>query len=212
MKVSGDGANGLIIQNVKAHHAIKIGDILWTAGGNIDVAGFAVSDLQAFKINSVSTILNGGSVADSSTLFVSAMQSANATRVQSLRVLGRSRHDGHLNIGSESEPSFAVDQDDLQFSANNNQRCMILLTTSAAASITGIDSSFGFAQTGDLICLYNIGANNITLTNQDVASLAANRIITSTGVAYIIGPNEMVWLWYDDTGTLRWRMLAGTGA
>jgi len=187
-------------------------DVLWTAGGSIDVNGQAVSDLQAFKINSVATILSGGTVQDSSTLFVSAMASANATRVQSLRVLGRSRHDGHMNNGSLVAAQITANQNDYQLGANNNQRTMNLLDSDAAYNITGIDSAFGRAQTGDRICLYNTGAFNLTLTHQDVLSLAANRIITSTGVGYVIGPNEMVWLWYDDTGTARWRMLEGTGA
>lgn len=187
-------------------------DVLWTAGGTIDIDGLAISDLQAFKINSISTILNGGSVADSSTLFVQAMQSANATRVQSLRVLGRARIDGVMNNGSNVQAQITANQNDYQLAANNNQRTMNLLDSDAAYNITGIDSSFGFAQTGDRICLYNTGAFNLTLTNQDVLSLAANRIITSTGVGYVLGPNECVWLWYDDTGTARWRMLEGTGA
>lgn len=187
-------------------------DVLWTAGGAIDVNGLAISDLQAFKINSVSTILSGGSIADSATLFLDGMASTNATRVQSLRVRGRARIDGVMNNGSLQPAQITANQNDYQLGQNNNQRTMNLLDSDAAYNITGIDSSFGFAQTGDRICLYNEGAFNLTLTNQDVLSLAANRIITSTGVSYIIGPNECVWLWYDDTGTARWRMLEGTGA
>lgn len=187
-------------------------DVLWTAGGSIDIDGNAMGDVQAFKINSISTILNGGSVADSSTLFVSAMQSSNATRVQALRVTGRARIDGVINNGSNVQAQITANQNDYQLAANNNQRTMNLLDSDAAYNITGIDSSFGFAQDGDRICLYNTGSFNLTLTNQDVLSAAANRIITSTGVSYIIGPNECVWLWYDDTGTDRWRMLEGTGA
>jgi hypothetical protein len=187
-------------------------DILWTAGGTIDINGLAMSDVQAFKINSISTILNGGSVADSSTLFVSAMQSANATRVQALRVTGRARIDGVMNNGSLVAAQIVANQNDYQLGQNNNQRTMNLINSDAARNITGIDSSFGFAQDGDRICLYNTGAFNISLTHQDVLSLAANRFITSTGVTYIIGPDECVWLWYDDTGTARWRMLEGTGA
>jgi len=187
-------------------------DVLWTASGSIDVNGQAVSDLQAFKINSVATILNGGTVQDSSTLYVAGQASANATRVQSLRVLGRARIDGHMNNGSNVEAQITANQNDYQLGTNNNQRTMNLLDSDAAYNITGIDSSFGFGQDGDRICLYNTGAFNLTLTNQDVLSLAANRIITSTGVGYVLGPNECVWLWYDDTGTARWRMLEGTGA
>ena len=187
-------------------------DVLWTASGSIDVNGQAVSDLQAFKINSPAVLLNGGTIQDISNLFVQAMPSFGATRTQALRVLGRARIDGAMNNGSQTEAIFGANQNDLQLGPNNAGRTMNLLSASLAVNLTGIDSSFGFAQTGDRICLYNTGAFAITITNQDVLSLAANRIITSTGVGYVLGPNECVWLWYDDTGTARWRMLEGTGA
>ncbi len=187
-------------------------DVLWSASGSIDVNGQTVSDLNAFKINSPAVILNGGTIDDISNLYVAAMPSFGATRTQALRVLGRSRLDGHMNNGSLEPAQITANQNDYQLGANNNQRSMNLLDSDAAYNITGIDSSFGRAQAGDRICLYNVGSFNITLTHQDAASTAANRFITSTGVAYIIGPDECVWLWYDDTGTARWRMLEGTGA
>jgi hypothetical protein len=187
-------------------------DVLWTAGGTIDINGLAISDLQAFKINSPSVILSGGTIANMSNLFVSAMPSFGAPLRQALRVTGRATIDGVINNGSNVQAQITANQNDYQLGQNNNQRTMNLLDSDAAYNITGIDSADSFAQTGDRLCLYNTGAFNLTLTNQDVLSLAANRIITSTGVSYIIGPNECVWLWYDDTGTARWRMLEGTGA
>lgn len=187
-------------------------DVLWTAGGTIDIDGLAISDLQAFKINSPSVILSGGTIANMSNLFVSAMPSFGAPLRQALRVTGRTTIDGVMNNGSLQPAQITANQNDYQLGQNNNQRTMNLLDSDAAYNITGIDSADSFAQIGDRICLYNEGAFNLTLTNQDVLSLAANRIITSTGVSYILGPNECVWLWYDDTGTARWRMLEGTGA
>jgi hypothetical protein len=187
-------------------------DVLWTAGGSIDVNGLTVTDLQAFKINSPAVILNGGTIDDISNLFLDGMPSFGATLTQALRVLGRARVDGHVNQGSQSPAAIIIDQNDYQLGQNNNQRGVALISASSARTITGIDSSFGFAQIGDRVTLYNVGSFAITLTHQDVLSAAANRIITSTGVAYIIGPGDMVDLWYDDTGTLRWRMFAGTGA
>lgn len=187
-------------------------DVLWTAGGTIDINGLAISDLQAFKINSPSVVLSGGTIANMSNLFVSAMPSFGAPLRQALRVTGRATIDGVINNGSNVQAQIVANQNDYQLGQNNNQRTMNLINSDAARNITGIDSADSFAQTGDRICLYNTGAFNISLTNQDVLSLAANRFITSTGATYILGPNECVWLWYDDTGTARWRMLEGTGA
>lgn len=182
-------------------------DILWTAGGSIDIAGFAMSDVNAFKINSIATILNGGSIADSSTLFVSAMASTNATRVQALRVLGRTRIDGRVNLGSESPAQIVANQNNYQLAANNSQRTMVRLDSSDEFAITGIDSAFGRAQNGDSVRLVNIGAFNITLTDEDAASLAANRFHSSNGNDVVLRPDETVEIWYDDGGTDRWRIL-----
>jgi hypothetical protein len=187
-------------------------DVLWTASGSINVDGNTVSDLQAFKINSPSILLNGGTIANMSNLFVSAMPSFGAPLRQALRVTGRATIDGVMNSGSNVQAQITANQNDYQLGQNNNQRTMNLLDSDAAYNITGIDSADSFAQIGDRICLYNEGAFALTLTHQDAASAAANRIITPTGVGYVIGPDECVWLWYDDTGTARWRMLEGTGA
>lgn len=186
-------------------------DVLWTAGGSIDVNGLAVSDLQAFKINSPAVILNGGTIADISNLFVQAMPSFGATRTQALRVLGRARIDGHMNSGSQAPAQITANQNDYQLGQNNNQRAVALLNSDDDYNITGIDSSFGFAQTGDRIYLYNTGAFDLSLTDQDAASLAANRFITPESLPYVIHPLRGIWLWYDDTGTARWRVMATMG-
>jgi len=157
-------------------------------------------------------------VQDQSGLFLAGMGfpgSGVATRIQSLRVTGRARVDGAMNYGSYVPAQITANQNDYQLGISNAQRSINLLDSDAAYNITGIDSTSGsntYGQPGDRICLHNIGAFNLTITHQDAASAAANRIITSTGVGYIIGPNECVWLWYDDTGTARWRMQEGTGA
>ncbi len=183
-------------------------DVLWTAGGSIDVNGQAVSDLQAFKINSVATILSGGTIANISNLYVQAMASANfTTSTQALRVLGRSRLDGHLNQGSQSPAQLTANTNDWQLAANNNQRGVVLLTTDGLGpyNITGIDSSVGFAQNADFITIVNISADTITFTDQDVLSVAANRFANVGGVGIAVGPLESIRYWYDDTGTARWR-------
>jgi hypothetical protein len=186
-------------------------DVLWTAGGSIDINGLAMTDVQAFRIDSPAVILNGGSIADLSNMFLKAMPSSGATRVQALRILGRARVDGHMNSGSQEPAQITADQDDYQLGENNNQRAVVLLTSDGDYNITGIDSSFGFAQTGDRIFLYNDGAFDLTLTHQDTNSLAANRFITPEALPYTIHQQRGIWLWYDDTGTARWRILATVG-
>ena len=187
-------------------------DVLWTAGGTIDIDGNAMSDVSAFQINSISTILNGGSIADSATLYLAGMASTNATRVQALRVTGRSALSGRINQPSEQPAQILANQNDYQLAQNNNQRGVVLLDSDAAYNITGIDSSFGFSQDGERITLVNFGSFNLTLTHQDVLSAAANRFISPTGVSYVLGPNESCEIYYLDDGTDRWLILWGSGA
>jgi hypothetical protein len=75
--------------------------------------------------------------------------------------------------------------------------------------ITGIDATD--AEDGDTFEMTNVSANSIDIGHQDVASAAANRIISPTGATYQLGPDETVRIRYDLT-TVRWRLLGGTGA
>jgi hypothetical protein len=203
--------------NRQVHNAGSYADVWWTAGGTIDVNGLAVTDLSSFRIDANVTALNGGTVQDQTGLYVAGMGfpgSGAATRIQSMRIVGRARIDGAINLTSYSPVQITANVNDYQLGISNAQRSINLLDSDAAYNITGIDITGGntYGQPGDRICLHNVGAFPLTITHQDVLSAAANRIITSTGVGYVIGPDECVWLWYDDTGTARWRMQEGTGA
>jgi hypothetical protein len=90
------------------------------------------------------------------------------------------------------------------------QRGTIRLTaTGAARTVTGFDISI--SATGDELIVINVGAFDVVLAHQDVASLAANRLITPTGASLTLGPDEMAKLWYDLQDS-RWRILETTGA
>ena len=75
--------------------------------------------------------------------------------------------------------------------------------------LTGISATV--AEDGDTFELTNVAANAIDIAHQDVASVAANRIISPTGVTYVLAADETVRIRYDST-TARWRLLGGTGA
>ena len=75
--------------------------------------------------------------------------------------------------------------------------------------LTGIDTTV--VEDGDTFELTNVSANAIDITDEDVASTAANRFITPTGVTYVLAADETVIVRYDTT-TARWRLLGGTGA
>ncbi len=75
--------------------------------------------------------------------------------------------------------------------------------------LTGIDATA--AEDGDTFELTNISANAIDISDEGAGSAAANRIITPTGVTYVLAADETVIVRYDTT-TVRWRLLGGTGA
>jgi len=192
--------------------AVQLGgeysDVLWTAGGSIDIAGFAVSDCQAFKINSPAAILNGGSIADFSNLFVQAMPSIG-TRSQALRVLGRTRGDGLQCHNEATLAQLTANVAALALPANNLGRFVLLEDADALGpwTIQGIVN----VQVGDMFHIINDGTNAFLLGHQDAAAAAADRIISPTGAAITLGPDESALLWYDPVAT-RWRILETTGA
>lgn len=77
------------------------------------------------------------------------------------------------------------------------------LSSDAARNITGIAAPS--PEMPRWLFLVNVGAFNIVLKNQDVASQAANRIITGTGADLTIGPDARATLWYDPDSD-RWRV------
>ena len=183
-------------------------DVLWTAGGSIDMAGFSGTNVGAFTINTPAYVLSGGSIDDAHNLFVNAMTSEGiATRTQALRVLGRSRLDGLINHKSSSPAQIVADQNDYALPPNNLGRFMLRLSTDASRTITGI----AVTQTGDSLIIVNVGSFDLVLAHQDVLSAASNRIISPTGADLTLGPGESAYLWHDDGGTDRWRILGLKG-
>jgi hypothetical protein len=186
-------------------------DVWWTSGGLIDVDGLAMTEINSFRVDANVTVLNGGSVLDQSTMFLAGMGfpgSGAATRLQTLRVTGRSRMDGLMNYNEASLATLTADAT-ITLPVTNSGRFMILQDADANGpwTIEGVVND----QPGDAFYFINDGANGYFLGHQDVGAAAADRIITPTGVDLLIGPDEMAKLWYDPVAT-RWRVLETTGA
>jgi hypothetical protein len=77
---------------------------------------------------------------------------------------------------------------------------ILRISASTPVNITGVVGGFR----GRVLLFFNVGSNNITLTNQDASSVAENRIITKTGGGVSIGANGQAAMWYDDVSQ-RWR-------
>lgn len=77
------------------------------------------------------------------------------------------------------------------------------LNSDAARDITGLAGGAA----GRMVILANIGAQNISLLNENAASTAANRFLLSD--TYILRPNFSIALQYDVTSS-RWRACSNT--
>lgn len=83
---------------------------------------------------------------------------------------------------------------------NNGKGLNNRWTASAAINVTGMVAGAD----GEVRFIWNVGANSITLTNQDASSAAANQWLTTKGVNIILDTNKCVLAVYDNT-TGAWR-------
>lgn len=94
--------------------------------------------------------------------------------------------------------ALAANTNDYVVSENGIQR----ISASVAVNLTGIAGG----EDGRLLVLINVGANAISVTNQDALSVAVNRIITSTAGTIVMATNGTMMLLYDAASS-RWRQI-----
>jgi hypothetical protein len=185
-------------------------DILYSAGGALDIDGLAMSEVASLKVNSLAILLNGGTIADLANVRIEGMASFGATLVHSLQMTGRFTLDGAISYGSESPAQLLANTNDWSLAPNNAMRTIVLMDSDGAYNITGIVSSFGFAQDGDQRTIINTSAFTMTFTNEDVLSVAANRFQNANSGPITIAPQGSVTYRYEG-GVSRWQQLYLTG-
>lgn len=104
---------------------------------------------------------------------------------------------GFSLTGDISPASIGAGQNDYAPTGHASASVM-RLTASGAYNITGLQGGLD----GRVVTLTNIGSSAITLTNDDVASTAANRFLIGGNVA--LAANDSLTLIYDSTSQ-RWR-------
>jgi hypothetical protein len=117
---------------------------------------------------------------------------------------------GAVALGNGRPAQITSNKNDYDPGANATT---IYLNADAARNITGFVSSLGTGTTnsaGQYHLLINNGTFNITLTNEDSASTAANRFTNSTNADYVLLPKQSVGIYYDGTA-LRWRVFGSAG-
>lgn len=109
---------------------------------------------------------------------------------------------GEVTLGVNTPGTFGASQNN--FALSGVAVVHRLAATAGALNVTGFLG--GLAQPGRIIVIQNVGANAFTITNQDAASTATNRVITGTGANLALGVDQSIWMVYDDT-TGRWRVV-----
>jgi len=83
---------------------------------------------------------------------------------------------------------------------------LVRLTGATAQTITGIAGGVN----GRVLTIVNAGSATAVITNDDSASVSANRIKTGTGAAVSLAVDASITLTYD-SGSNVWRVIGGTG-
>lgn len=183
---------------------------LLTVAGNLDINGFAMSDVSAWVINPLSITLSGGSITDVATLRMSMTTSGlGGARTAALYQTGRRTLRGVDEPEPLSPAALTGNVNDYAPATGNSMRQVWRLTTDdlAVRNITGL----AVQQRNDTQWITNVGTVDvIILQHQNAGSAAGNRIISPTGADYTLAPNASALLWHDDV-TNRWRILWGTG-
>jgi len=79
---------------------------------------------------------------------------------------------------------------------------LLRIAASTAVNVTGLAAG----ATGRLVQVHNVGSFNITLTDSDTNSTAANRFSLRGAASFILTPNKTISLQYDATSA-RWRAI-----
>lgn len=110
-----------------------------------------------------------------------------------------------VRLSNELVPAaIAANQNDYS-PANLADAAVLIVSATAPFNITGIATPVA----GRRLLVYNSGANAITLTNQDAASTAANRIIGRGAANTVLTANTGVELYYSPSIT-RWLVMTDT--
>ena len=183
-----------------------------TASGNF-TPNAALGSVIAWNVNSIAYTGGSGSVVDTITLNVGGMTTStlHGSDPTALRVTGRSALRGCTRLDPINPASIngnvAAWSGLLTATQSNSMRGWARVVCDATGTLQGIDSTA--ALDGDKYECTNVGANTLTINDNDGAAAAADQIITTTGAAITIAVDEAFDLIYDGTSA-RWRVYKKT--
>lgn len=128
---------------------------------------------------------------------LAAAGSASGWSVDSSGALTASGNKFSLKVLPNTPAQITADQNNYNMTGSGPLRHS-RISSDAARNITGF--SIGQAD-GVEYLIYNVGAFNITLKNEDAGSTASNRITSATGADIVMTPGSIVFMLYDGTSS-----------
>jgi|694.fasta_scaffold30291_8 hypothetical protein len=104
---------------------------------------------------------------------------------------------GSISSPANSPAQITANQDNYSPGVGMFQRW----SSDASRNVTGMVAG----QAGEMRYIWNVGANDIVLQNENASSTAANRFTNSTGADITVGANKCALCMYDATSS-RWRV------
>lgn len=185
-------------------------DFLQTHAANLTV-NHTMANITVWAINPLSITNGTGTVGGPvCTLLMGGMTTSNLNGqdTATIQVTGRLTQRGTVQYTPINPANITANQTAwaglLSGSQSNSMRRWARITANAGLSIQGILATV--AQDGDTYDLTNVGANTITLTDEDAGAAAADRIATHTSANVVLGLEETITIRYDATSA-RWRTL-----
>jgi hypothetical protein len=133
-----------------------------------------------------------------------AFRFAAATNIYSfvagIATFGAATAGVRVAVPFRTHAAIGANTNDYAPSAGNGVRNRI--SSSGAFNVTGLVAG----SDGEMREFWNVGANNISITNQDAASAAANRFTTNTGATLVLAANGCIRCVYDTISTT-WRVV-----
>lgn len=184
--------NGNVIETAVSSGSYTFENGLTELLGNVHLGGFLIENTTIDGSENIYDMIfaNVDSFAIQDTTSFDINTLASTTNGMSIR--------GKIAIKGAMSPAQITSDQDNYSPVDLNLHSILRISSDASRTITGLDIGYE----GRIIYIFNIGANNIVLSNENASSTATNRFKIGSDIT--ITPDRGVQLWYDTTSS-RWR-------
>jgi len=187
--------NGNVIETAISGGSYTFENGLTESLGNVHLGGVLIENTTIDGSENIYDMIfaNVDSFAIQDTTSFDINTLASATNGMSIR--------GKIAIKGAMSPAQITSDQNNYSPTDLNLHSVLRISSDASRTITGLDIGYE----GRIIYIFNVGTNNIILSNENASSTAANRFKIGSDIT--IGADRGVQLWYDTTSS-RWRAVS----